>query len=479
MVSFEIENFKAFGAAQSFPLRPITVVFGPNSAGKSSLLHALLYSQQNLITGRSNIDRISVGDEEIDIGGFEQFVFRQDLERAVAWTAGLRMPEKASSELKKAGIDIHSMDLKVQNNCVIQRDGTTPHEFSLNLTLDVNGTVLLEIIGYRPTGISQKEILREHTLIKGLTRSSSAAAAGTIAGLHLGGIGLATGLFNGLAFLPVLGPAIAGAGAILGARKLLQRSGPVVEPNDPERLVASLLTYCTDTIAQQIRNTAYIGPLRTYPRRQPSVHEDSSAVPDKHFDVWKTLSMNEEVRNSINKWIGPDGPLQTPYRIEGSETATPSRGLPGCRLIDLRTGATVTPRDIGVGISQVMPILVQVLAQDSNLVLVEQPEVHLHPRLQAELADVFISGIHSGKPRVFVLETHSEAMILRFLRRIRETTTGASQILPSFRREDFALIYVEPTECGAQLVEIRIDDHGRLMDQVPGGFFEETTWELF
>ena len=79
----------------------------------------------------------------------------------------------------------------------------------------------------------------------------------------------------------------------------------------------------------------------------------------------------------------------------------------------------VSPRGVGYGIGQLLPIIVQSLLARDGLMLVEQPEVHLHPRLQAEVGDLFVDTVISGRAQLLV-ETHSEHLVLRLLRRVRE-----------------------------------------------------------
>jgi predicted ATPase len=78
-----IANFKAFSTSQRVPLRPITLVFGANSAGKSSLLHALALAHHAVGTGELDTQRTEIGGEAIDLGGFRQYVHRRERSRQV------------------------------------------------------------------------------------------------------------------------------------------------------------------------------------------------------------------------------------------------------------------------------------------------------------------------------------------------------------------------------------------------------------
>lgn len=83
LTALHIANFKAFAASQRVPLRPITLVFGANSAGKSSILHALALAHHAVETGELDVQRTQIGGESIDLGGFRQYVHRRERERQV------------------------------------------------------------------------------------------------------------------------------------------------------------------------------------------------------------------------------------------------------------------------------------------------------------------------------------------------------------------------------------------------------------
>jgi len=170
-----------------------------------------------------------------------------------------------------------------------------------------------------------------------------------------------------------------------------------------------------------------------------------------------------------------DDHLQTLLPIITSDV----RGKEYLTLIDQRTGTTVTHRDVGIGISQVLPVLVYSYANQGKTIAIEQPEIHLHPALQAELGDVFIESALGERKNTFLLETHSEHIILRILKRIREASANKNSGRPAIRPEDVSLLFVGPGKQGSEVLQIRIDERGRLIDRVPGGFFEEDFAELF
>ena len=137
-------------------------------------------------------------------------------------------------------------------------------------------------------------------------------------------------------------------------------------------------------------------------------------------------------------------------------------------------------RDVGIGVSQVLPVLVSAYASTGKLIAIEQPEIHLHPALQAELGDVFLESALGESGNRFLIETHSEHLILRILRRIRETSEG--DLRPDatpVRPEDVAVLYVQPRPEGAEIIELPITPDGEFDRRWPDGFFSERAKELF
>ncbi|MCY3840560.1 MAG: DUF3696 domain-containing protein, partial [Gammaproteobacteria bacterium] len=135
--------------------------------------------------------------------------------------------------------------------------------------------------------------------------------------------------------------------------------------------------------------------------------------------------------------------------------------------------------DVGTGISQLLPVVVAVLDPDRpGITAIEQPELHAHRKLQVELGDLFAHA--AADHRVFLLENHSEHLMLRLLRRIEETHSGKlPEGKPALRPDQVSVVYMDQVNGEAQAMRLRIDETGEFIDRWPHGFFEERDDELF
>jgi predicted ATPase len=149
-------------------------------------------------------------------------------------------------------------------------------------------------------------------------------------------------------------------------------------------------------------------------------------------------------------------------------------------ITDLRNGAEVSPQDVGNGVTQVIPVVAGVVAPGAPILAVEQPELHLHPAIQCRLADVFVRAVRGGEERLFLLESHSEHLMLRLMRRIRETGEGVSpEAHLTLRPDDLSVVYVEAIPEGVKMTVLPLTDDGDFSRNWPAGFFEDRAAELF
>jgi predicted ATPase len=133
------------------------------------------------------------------------------------------------------------------------------------------------------------------------------------------------------------------------------------------------------------------------------------------------------------------------------------------KVINKKTNVHSNIIDAGFGLNQLIPIIVQCFyAPKGSLIVVEQPEAHLHPRAQAKLVDFLIDVVNFGNK--VIVETHSEHLLLRLQTRLAE-----KKIAPNIINTH----YFEQTEKGTKITNMKINQKGYFKKPIPPGFFEE------
>ena len=109
ITAVEIENFKGIGGPVRIELRPVTLLFGRNSAGKSTVLHALCYAHEVLSHRNVDAHRTDLGGDQIDLGGFRRFVHRHDRKRSVRFRFELKLRDRELPDLDGWGTHVPVM----------------------------------------------------------------------------------------------------------------------------------------------------------------------------------------------------------------------------------------------------------------------------------------------------------------------------------------------------------------------------------
>ena len=153
------------------------------------------------------------------------------------------------------------------------------------------------------------------------------------------------------------------------------------------------------------------------------------------------------------------GPFQIQIRKAGKKTKGPYRNL----------------LDVGYGVSQVLPVITELLREDTPpMVLLQQPEVHLHPSAQAALGSLFCQVASERRAPQIVVETHSDHLLDRIRMDIRDQKT-------SLKPEDVSILFFEPGDLDVRIHSLRLDEQGNVLDAPPtyrGFFLQETKRSL-
>lgn len=159
----------------------------------------------------------------------------------------------------------------------------------------------------------------------------------------------------------------------------------------------------------------YISPLRAFPKRYYFLDESNISNSLDSIDgdsITETLKKHSSLISKVNLWfekfglsVGVEDVKEVIHRLKINQN-----------------GLSLDITDVGFGISQVLPIIVQgFLSKQDSLTIIEQPEIHLHPMMQSELADLFIDIVaDKSQSKRLLIETHSESLLKRLRRRIAE-----------------------------------------------------------
>ena len=534
--ALELENFKAFGERARIPFAPITLIFGENSAGKSSILQALnllKQTRESREAGALLLPRTE--DGIVDLGSFPEMIFDHDLQRTlsirVETTVDRRdifrtsyIDRKITRIRDKIAIEFSFKRPSVETEVLLDQIGIyeegSPEciaEFRpLNPTerpkgfrrrvgffrdsrglplpsskLDAVKCVRLtkekkywepEFEWYKENKDRIRQQLEES--LKDLQNSNeerqevnerlNSLSAGIeflaqgfdlntyISTRHEGDISTVLGVHG---FLPVGIMSREANAWIMEYRSL--------GPRRPFQIfdAAQLVVAAGRALERTLESLFPMGPFRRPPERWYIFRGTSPEDVGYRGDLLPDLLFRDsKLVKEADKWLKQ---LEIGYKLKVESVGDRSRDLFEVRLIDTRRKGKkdidIALPDVGFGISQLLPFVVQSLVSEKQIISIEQPEVHVHPRLQADLGDLLAAAIKKENPNQFIIETHSEHLILRLQRLVRK-----QQIKP----EDVSVIYVSRGPEGARAERLRLDEEGDFIDEWPGGFFLERLREL-
>lgn len=438
LTKIRLQNFRCFADSGPIGLRPLTVIFGRNNAGKSSILQSLLLLRQSL-DGADYGDRLNLRGPLYPAGSYADVVHQHRSSRSITMSFDLG---NASSESRR-----------FQNDVLWDASGMEAAHLELQFVADEpQSPRLVRCLVETPD--SRVEIRRG--------RGRGGPQELHINSELVGGEHSANFRYPVNQFLPFIG-------------QEPPRRGRPNQKRDTARVAAR------HVIGHFIRTLASIravGPFRTPPFRRYDYQGRPTNLIDLRGENVVYALIEDTMRRgrragdlvaAVNRWLRQVGRV----RLMPLRRISPNTRLYELRLRDIASGRWANFADVGFGIGQALPVLVEGLrTPEGGLFLVQEPEIHLHPDAQLAMADFLIDLCRAG--RRVVVETHSEAVLLRVRKVVAES---AERPRSGLKPDDVSVVYVAARSGGGSRTEqLDVDALGRISEW-PEGFMEDVTQE--
>ena len=437
--NMRLQNFKSWADTGPIRFAPITAFFGTNSSGKTSLLQALLLMKQS-VESQDRGKALELDEKKasayVNLGTFPNLLHQHDTNREfgfdIRWSVESEFAYNDLPEPLELRYNPIYSEISFNTQLVYQSKQVVVREFQYHFE-DVRGEIRF-----------------------GMQAIADNGNVGDKYDLTYENVDLISNTGNG---------------------KVLY-SGPVKHYAFPDQVYrhfrnTDLLSQLVSAYEQLFYGLHYIGPLRSPVERNYA------------WSGGRPVDVGIRGENAIAILIA-DQILPTPDQgVVAKKTAESLVKLGLIHSFNLRrindgrdlfevvvqqdaASPEVPITDVGFGVSQILPVLVQCFAvQPGSTLLLEQPELHLHPSAQSSLADVLIDAAIDREIQI-VVESHSEHFLHRLQRRIAEQKIPAS---------DAALYFVSMQNGRSEIAELILDDYGNISNW-PQNFFGDIMGDL-
>lgn len=422
ITKYSLSNFKGFKKLNDLELAPLTILVGKNSCGKSSILHSLLLLKQSYENYRSD-KPLSLEGEYLKYSNLREMTFGQPDNNRVK--ISFEFESIINGQKKSMFLGFNQIKSGDYYNINLKDYYIKIGKNKIDL-LKLNDDTIKKIITKRNLGLITKDMKDVKIIVNKLIPDSISAKI-----------------------------------------KFLDEKE---ESTIPLGLLSEEFNSIENEINRFIEKIKFLSPLRATPNRA-YIHytEDSDELIKDGSNAAHILwsKRNEKVKfntqelsliNAVNECLKEVGLNQilNPEKI--------GNVLYQLKLAEKAENKKVPLSDVGFGYSQILPvILIGLLNNNNNLILVEQPEIHLHPSSAANLADLFLKFVNDDKR--FIIETHSQEFINRLRLRVIENPELKSKI---------NIVFIEKDKInGAQTKQFKIDENG-MFPEWPEGFIDES-----
>ena len=440
LTRLRLENFKSWKDTGEIALKPITGFFGPNSSGKTSLFQALLLLKQSADSpDRGIVVHFGDGKTPVNLGNFESVIREHDtsqtLKFSLAWNAkdDIDVPNVYSSGVVREGEDI-GFEVEIGE-----------------ISVGAGESLMLEEMAYQIPGGRRFGMRR--------LRDS-----------------MTYDLFAHGPDFDISQRAERGSHHLRPSKFHDFPYGADRNTEDPHFLFS--LAYGLELV---LRDLYYLGPLRANPHR---IYAWSGAQPPDMGPAGESvvdamLSFRQQ-GNGVLTGAGP-GLVDIDVYVAGwlkrlglvhdfrVEALSETKRIFEVKVRKSTGSAEVLLADVGFGVSQILPVLVLCFYVPlESTVILDHPDVHLHPSAQAGLADVFIDAWKKHRVQI-LFESHSEHLLRRLQRRIAEE---------EIEQDDVGLFFCSTDGSeGSNLSQLEVDQFGNISNW-PKDFFGDQFGEI-
>jgi AAA15 family ATPase/GTPase len=492
LTKWGLSNFKSIYNAD-IELAPLTVLTGINSSGKSSLLQSMLMIAQTI--QNPNTERaLMINGPLVELGSPESIV-SQDNTRddspavAINWTWESKTECQVKRILWKSTFNFNSSQPGLNTNRY-QIDFNTDKAIEIESKIPIEGKDIPASQFKRTPDLTQNGFVNPKYNF-GANRLSDMLLVKESSGSNIKKM-------DWIKFNHILPEASISQEQIIVNGLSYSNSGFYLSENKPEPSPLEDLATPNKIIIHFFKSMKYIGPLRFKEKlykfltgndtkdtgiqgqfTAASLYENRASYIDytPNREILQLDGLNSDplvfntvghkdhinINSAVDKWLNYLG-------FEGSIRVKPETEGLGYIMEFIPSSRSTLPVNVyhvGTGVSQVLPILITcLLAEPGSTLIFEQPELHLHPRVQSRLADFFLSMALLGKQ--CIIETHSEYLIYALRYRISESLLKHDETI----QKAVKLLFFDKKNGKSEFQEIEVNKYGEI-SAWPDGFFDE------
>lgn len=414
-----IEDVRCFAGRQEFNIRPLTFLVGENSTGKSTVL-GCFQTLHSFIGSRTYRTDLDFNADPYQMGAFADIVRKSS-------------PRKKSFLL---GFEFQSENRRIEYFAKLTEKGSEPVIQEQKIIFPGNEIVLVKEEQDAEQLDENDSARREFKVVDFSEEDGNKK-------------------FRVRVLLPFFGVS---AFTMLGYSRYIFREDPKKLPPKEEKFRLCIEEFSKLGDIEDAWGSYSFAPIRSKPQRtydplKENINPEGSDIPMVLRDI--SQSADKERWEKLKEGLIEFGKSSGLFANIHVRRFGKSMGDPFQLQIKVR-GPKANMIDVGYGVNQVLPILVRLLADPrTTIFLMQQPEVHLHPKGQAELSSLLVNLLKRQR-RNFVIETHSDYMVDRARIEIMK-----KRIAP----EDVSLIYLEPAGNQVKVHNITFDEQANLIDE--------------